>query len=56
MVTLLEQLVDDLDSDLANRRRELIDIRLMVSASTGHGLTSWPAPVMSWHMPIGKGS
>lgn len=35
MATLLEQLVDDLDSDLANRRRELVDMRLMVSASTG---------------------
>jgi hypothetical protein len=33
--TLLEQLVDDLDSDLANRRREIVDIRLMVSASSG---------------------
>lgn len=35
MPTLLEQLVDDLDNDLASRRREIIDIRLMVSASSG---------------------
>lgn len=35
MPTLVEKLVDDLDNDLAKRRREVIDLRLMVSASSG---------------------
>jgi hypothetical protein len=33
MATLVERLVDDLDSDLANRRREIADLRHMVRAS-----------------------
>ncbi|MCI4657326.1 MAE_28990/MAE_18760 family HEPN-like nuclease [Cryobacterium zhongshanensis] len=35
MPTLLEGLVDRLDGDLANRRREIVDFRLMVDASSG---------------------
>ena len=35
MVTHAERLVDQLDRDLAQRRRELIDLRLMVSSGTG---------------------
>lgn len=35
MVTHVERLVEDLDADLAKRRRELIDLRLMVSAGSG---------------------
>lgn len=34
MPTLVEKLVDDLDSDLAKRRREITDLRLMVAASS----------------------
>ncbi|MSZ77005.1 MAG: hypothetical protein F2667_07840 [Actinobacteria bacterium] len=38
MATLAEQFVDDLDADLAKRRRELIDLRLMISSGTGSRL------------------
>ncbi|HET7736896.1 MAG TPA: MAE_28990/MAE_18760 family HEPN-like nuclease [Nocardioidaceae bacterium] len=35
MPTLVEKLVDDLDGDLSKRRREILDLRLMVAASSG---------------------
>lgn len=38
MVTLAERLIDDLDGDLAKRRRELIDLRLLVASASGSRL------------------
>ena len=40
MVTLAEELVDALDRDLAKRRRELIDLRLMVASGSGARLAT----------------
>lgn len=35
MPALVEKLIDDLDGDLAKRRREITDLRMMVDASSG---------------------